>query len=195
MERSVFGLQQVACVQKVLPPSSPAGRWQALKFITQVVVCAGGRNIGRKLGKRARWEKENWSQGWIGRCYSLNSQSAKNKHILQAQGIFFFFLYQPFLCCEAEGLCSSFSASPCSSTRLSSRFISLSYSTHSGTILAAAVSLGSLVLGLLHCGRKADKASLTPPEPLSPDKSDGHCQHCLWQHRNLIWFPIPLKGC
>lgn len=48
---------------------------------------------------------------------------------------------------------SVFSASS-SSRLLSSSFISLSYSTHSGTIRAAAVSLGSLVLGLLHCSRQ-----------------------------------------
>lgn len=39
----------------------------------------------------------------------------------------------------------------CFCTLFSSSFISRSYSSHSGTILMAAASLGSLVLGLLHC--------------------------------------------
>lgn len=76
------------------------------------------------------------------------------------------FLCSPFLCCEEEGLfldCSCVVVSPSSCARLSSCFISLSYSTHSGTILAAAVSLGSLVFGLLHCSGKKQTKHITHP--------------------------------
>lgn len=53
---------QVACLQKVLPPSSSAWCWQALKFITAVVYCAegGGGGLGRGNESDHSGERKNW---------------------------------------------------------------------------------------------------------------------------------------
>lgn len=73
---------------------------------------------------------------------------------------------------EDEGV--SAASSRC--RRLSSSFISLSYSTHSGTIRAAAVSLGSFVLGLLHCSRKQGRG-VSGGEGGGADKTHQSQQH------------------
>lgn len=70
--------------------------------------------------------------------------------------------------CEDDVVCLCDSVS-CSWTRPSNCLISLSYSTHSGTILAAAVSFGSFVFGLLHCKKHRQNISVQQGS-----------QHCLW---------------
>lgn len=100
----------------------------------------------------------------------------------------------PFLCCE--GVCCV-AVSSCSCNRLSSSFISLSYSTHSGTILAAAVSFGSFVFGLLHYSRKkkADKTHHSRHQRRFLPASHIVVPSTVCGRRlNLIRFPILLKG-
>lgn len=78
------------------------------------------------------------------------------------------------------GVFPSVSSASASSRLLSSSFISLSYSTHSGTIRAAADSLGSLVLGLLHCSQEVGRGGVEVGcrlEGKAADKTHQSQQH------------------
>lgn len=150
-------------MQEELPPSS-AWCWHTLKFITLVICWVGER--GKILHEKNHSRVEEMPI-----CFTKRGKPERPR------GLF----CSPFLCCE--GVCCV-AVSSCSCHRLSSSFISLSYSTHSGTILAAAVSFGSFVFGLLHYSRgkkSRQNTSLTPPVPFSPSKSYRRSQHSLWQ--------------
>lgn len=145
--------------------ASKLHRWAAHKGAASFIFCevladTKVHHAGCLPGERDETIDKQKDQSEVkGRCRFV-LENWKSLSTPGIQGDFFKYC-EPFLCGEEEGVFPCVAASSCSCSRLSSSFISLSYSTHSGTILAAAVSLGSFVFGLLHCskgrGEGADK--------------------------------------